>query len=220
MKQKQLFLSLIITVLALAAIPGNLIAQNLTGLWTGKIYTSEKTLPYEVAITEKDGKLSGYSYTTFNVKGEEMVAMKSVVVTKDKDDNIIIEDIDLVFNSFDEENPKQLKQTNTLQLEVVNDKKMLLIGKFKTFKTEKFRSMSGGVRLRKDSIIEQPKLVAKLDEMDLSKSLSFLPPKTAPVETAVAKNDKPVPEKPVVVQKEVTAAPTPKTTPATKPATT
>lgn len=154
-------------------------SQNLTGMWTGKIYTTEKTLPYEVVISEQGGKLSGFSYTTFNVKGEEMVAMKSIIVKQEKN-NIIIEDVDLVFNSFDEESPKQLKQTNTLELEIVNEKTMLLVGKFKTLKTEKFRSMSGGIRLRKDSIIEQPKLIAKLEEMDLKKSLSFIAPPTPP----------------------------------------
>lgn len=177
MKTKYLLSKRLLIKLAIIAFfPINVFSQDLTGTWTGKVYTTDKTLPYEVVISEKDGKLSGFSYTTFNVKGEEMVAMKSIIVRKEKD-NIIIEDQDLVFNSFDEESPKQLKQTNTMQLEV-NGKTMILTGKFKTFKTKEFRSMTGGVRLRKDSIIEQPKLIAKLDEMDLSKSLSFLEPPT------------------------------------------
>src|SRR6187549_2009227 len=88
-----------IIVIIIAFLPLQLFSQNLTGMWTGKIYTAEKTLPYEVVISEKDGKLSGFSYTTFTVKGEEMVAMKSIIVKTEKD-NIIIEDVDLVFNSF------------------------------------------------------------------------------------------------------------------------
>ncbi len=213
MKQKKLPLNLLLKFIIPVLLPLNLFAQNLVGIWTGKIYTTEKTLPYEVVISEKDGKLSGYSYTTFTVKGEEMVAMKSLVVTKDKDNNIIMEDIDLVFNSFDEESPKQLKQTNTLELEIVNDKTMLLIGKFKTFKTEKFRSMTGGIRLRKDSIVEQPKLIAKLDEMDLKKSVSFLAP-PPPQEETIAKVEKNVTEieKPKPVEKEVAAPTTAKAT--------
>lgn len=183
--KKQYRTHFLVSIYLLMLFPYSGFSQNLVGMWTGKIYTSEKTLPYEVAISEKDGKLSGYSYTTFNVKGEEMVAMKSIVVLQDGKGNIVIEDQDLVFNSFDEESPKQLKQTNTLKLEIVNDKTMLLLGTFKTLKTKQFRSMTGGIRLRKDSIIEQPKLVAKLDEMDLSKSLTFLPAKEEP-QTAVA----------------------------------
>ncbi|MFT3911737.1 MAG: hypothetical protein QM737_20100 [Ferruginibacter sp.] len=199
--------------------PLNLFSQNLVGMWTGKIFTSEKTLPYEVVISEKDGKLSGYSYTTFNVKGEEMVAMKSIIVKQEKD-KIIIEDVDLVFNSFDEESPKQLKQTNIMMLDVVNDKTMIMTGKFETLKTKLYRAMKGNVRLRKDSIVEQPKLVAKLDEMELTKTVSFLAPKEE-TETLVAKVDKPVtePEKPKEPEKPVTSPPVAKTTvPVTKPA--
>lgn len=188
------------------------VAQNMTGLWTGKIYTTDKTLPYEVAISEKDGKLSGFSYTTFNVKGEEMVAVKSVVLRKEKD-KYIIEDEDLVFNSFDEESPKQLKQTNTMELEIVNDKTMILVGKFKTLKTKEFRSLSGGVRLRKDSIIEQPRLIAKLEEMDLSKNLSFLQPPTPPEDLAkLEKTVAPV-APPVTIPKETMAPAVVKTNP-------
>ncbi len=199
-------------LLIILLLPTAVFSQDLTGLWTGKVYTTDKTLPYEVAISQKDGKLVGFSYTTFTVKGEEMVAVKSIVVRKEKD-NIIIEDEDLVFNSFDEESPKQLKQTNTLVL-TVNGSTMLLTGNFKTLKTKQFRSLTGGIRLRKDSIIEQPRLIAKLDEMNLSKSLSFIAPKSEPetaiariekVETAVVKVDEEVKEKSVVAAAKATA---------------
>ncbi|MEO8772167.1 MAG: hypothetical protein ABI402_18855 [Ferruginibacter sp.] len=181
---RRLFLIIIIA----AMFPLHLFSQDLTGMWTGKIYTTEKTLPYEVAISEKDGKLSGFSYTTFTVKGEEMVAMKSIIV-KQENGKVIIEDADLVFNSFDEESPKQLKQTNIMELET-DGKTMIMYGKFQTLKTKQFRSMTGNVRLRKDSIIEQPKLIAKLDEMELSKSLSFVAQPEAPKED-IAKQDVP-----------------------------
>ena len=172
--------TLFLIIIVASIFPLHLFSQDLTGMWTGKIYTTEKILPYEVAISEKDGKLSGFSYTTFTVKGEEMVAMKSIIV-KQENGKVIIEDADLVFNSFDEESPKQLKQTNTMELEV-DGKTMILYGKFQTLKTKQFRSMTGNVRLRKDSIIEQPKLIAKLDEMELSKSLSFIPQPETPKE--------------------------------------
>ena len=221
MKTKTFYRQLFIcNLVILSLVPTTMFSQNLVGMWTGKVYTTDKNLPYEVAISEKNGKLTGYSYTTFTVKGEEMVAVKSIEVRKEKG-KIIIEDEDLVFNSFDEESPKQLKQTNTLELEVVNDKTMLLIGTFKTLKTKTFRSLSGGVRLRKDSIIDDPRLIAKLDEMDLSKSLSFLqPPVTASAESDVATLDKvsTAIEKPTAVPPIAAPAPTIKApAPATRP---
>ena len=209
---------ILIKLIMIFLFPTQLFSQNLVGLWTGKVYTTDKTLPYEVAISEKDGKLSGFSYTTFTVKGEEMVAVKSIVVRKEKN-NIIIEDEDLVFNSFDEESPKQLKQTNTLQLEIVNDKTMLLLGKFKTLKTKEFRSLTGGIRLRKDSIIENPRLIAKLDEMELSKSLSFMQPKAEP-QADIAKLDKVIVEAaiPALPEKEIISPTLTTSAPVTRPA--
>ena len=44
-------------------LPLKLFAQDITGVWTGTLYndTTKQYLKYELAISEYDGKLSGYS---------------------------------------------------------------------------------------------------------------------------------------------------------------
>lgn len=48
-------------------LPLKLFSQDIEGVWTGAIYndTTRKYIPYEIAITESKGKLSGFSHTTF-----------------------------------------------------------------------------------------------------------------------------------------------------------
>ena len=48
-------------------LPLQLFSQELEGVWTGTIYndTTKKYIPYEIAITESKGKISGYSHTVF-----------------------------------------------------------------------------------------------------------------------------------------------------------
>ena len=48
-------------------LPLKLFCQDLQGVWAGTIYndTTKKYIPYEIAISEVNGKLSGYSHTVF-----------------------------------------------------------------------------------------------------------------------------------------------------------
>ncbi len=164
--------------------------KDLTGVWAGFIKTSEKNLPYEIAISQVNGKLSGYSYTTFMVRGEEQVVVKCIKLRSEKG-NIIIEDDSLVYDNFDEEAPRELRQTSTLSLKA-NGPEMIMTGKFKTKKTSSFRQLSGEIRLRKDTIVEQAKLLPKLEKLNLSNSLSFVQ-KEATV-TASVKPPPPIPD--------------------------
>ena len=53
--------------LFLFMLPLNLLSQDITGVWTGDLYndTTQKFIRYELAISEENGKLSGYSHTIF-----------------------------------------------------------------------------------------------------------------------------------------------------------
>ena len=71
-------------------LPLQIYAQDITGLWTGFIHTTDKDLPYELAISENNGKLSGYSHTTFILNGVEEVGVKAVTI-KNKKGTILVE---------------------------------------------------------------------------------------------------------------------------------
>ena len=75
-------LNRMITILCL--LPLHLLAQNITGVWTGHIYSMESKLPYELVISEQDGRLNGYALTVFTVDGIENMGIKSIKLHQKK----------------------------------------------------------------------------------------------------------------------------------------
>ena len=65
-------------------LPLHLLAQDITGVWTGTLYndTTKQFLKYELAISEYDGKLSGYSHTIFVIDSVENIGVKSIKIKK------------------------------------------------------------------------------------------------------------------------------------------
>src|SRR5215212_4723833 len=81
-------------------LPLPICAQDITGLWKGFIHTTDKDLPYELAISESNGNFSGYSHTTFTLSGGiQEIGVKAVTI-KNKKGNVLVEDEALVFNDF------------------------------------------------------------------------------------------------------------------------
>ena len=114
--------------------PLRIFAQDITGLWKGFIHTTDKNLPYELAISENNGKLCGYSHTTFTLNGAEEIGVKAITI-KNKKGNVLVEDEALVFNDFSIAPVKGIRQFDYLVL-IVEDTLMMLNG---TFKTNKIR---------------------------------------------------------------------------------
>ena len=159
---------------------GHAIAQNsqngLSGIWKGYIKSTERKIPYELVISSNDGVFSGYSYTTFGVKSNT-VTMKKVLLTIEGS-RIIVYDDSLLYNTIQKDLPRQIVQVNTLELN--GD---LLTGSFVTQPPPGFKTAKGNVYLEKQSDKEETRLVAKLEEMELTDSISFL---QKPVITAKA----------------------------------
>ena len=178
--------------------------KEITGLWQGYVNTAEKKLPYELVIAEKDGKLMAYSLTSFTINNEEIISIKKMKITFDRE-RIIIADDDMLFNNFTIEAAKKIKQTNTL-LFSVEGLQRTLTGKFETKTNRALRPASGDVYLIKTEEPSQVKLMAKLEEMKLADDLSFSPkeplqPPAAPAVVSAA------PAPPPLVKTEAPVAP-------------
>ncbi len=167
--------------------------KDITGLWKGTVITRELNLPYELIITRHNGILTGYSHTTFTVRGEEIVSVKKLVVTFKKD-HIVIEDEDLLFNNFNEEAPKKIKQTNKVSLETTG-KVWRLYGTFEAKAPRMLKPADGTVELEKKDSPAGTKLYAKLGELNLSNTISFAFTESDNQTETVAVVDKPVIEK-------------------------
>ena len=156
--------------MCLVAQPVTLSPKQITGLWKGYITTQELRVPYELVFSEENGKITGWSYTTFSVRGSEIVTMKKLAVSFTG--GVITEDDDNVYNNFPQEQLKQIKQVNTLSLEEAATSSKL-IGTFKTITPRSLKPAKGTVFLERKNTPDSSRLIAKMDELDLTRTLSF-----------------------------------------------
>lgn len=155
--------------------PLQLFAQDITGLWKGVLYndTTQKTLRYEIAISQKGKKLYGYSYTFFIYEDKVYQGLKKVKIKKEND-KIIIEDDGLIAHNYPIPPNKNVRQLNVLTL-LIEDSVMKMIGPFSTNRTKEFYSLTGSVEVKKrNDFYKQSALIPHLEELGLAKNLSFI----------------------------------------------
>lgn len=152
------------------------LAQDITGLWKGIMHndTTGKDLRYEIAISEYKGKLSGFSHTFFIVDDREYYGVKKVKVRR-QEDKIIIEDKELITHNYPVAPAKGVRQLNILTLKVL-DSTMTLSGPYTTNRTKEYRALTGNIRVQRKNNYHQSALVPHLEELGLSKELSFIVP--------------------------------------------
>jgi hypothetical protein len=166
---KKILLINIFLVMVISLVQG----QDFTGIWKGKIMTTDKFLPYELAISDSNGVLSGYSYTTYTVNSMEMVAVRRIKVRVEG--NMLLTDDDgLLYDNFQDKIAKKIRQHNKLTFEM-NGQTPVLKGSFETEKTKDLRSASGDIVLSKTPEIDKTDVGKKLAEMNLYRDLSFVP---------------------------------------------
>ena len=66
-------------------IPVHLFAQEITGIWTGYLKTTDNTLPFELAISaEGKENYGGYSHTVFTFNGIDNIGVKTIKLKNKK----------------------------------------------------------------------------------------------------------------------------------------
>lgn len=148
--------------------------RDITGLWKGSLYndTTKKNLPYEIAISEEKGKLSGYSYTLFDIDGKKELGVKRIKI-KIKNDHLIIEDVELISNNYSAPPPRKVRQQSVVNL-LVNDTAIQLTGKWSTNQTREYSSLTGSLQLKRALDFRLLALFEKLVELKLDQDLSFV----------------------------------------------
>ncbi|MEO9144112.1 MAG: hypothetical protein ABI237_01020 [Ginsengibacter sp.] len=189
--------------------PATLCAQDISGVWVGHLYndTTKQSLHYELAISEDNGKPSGYSHTTFVVDStKKEVGVKEVKI-KSKDGHYYIIDDKFVYDNYSTPPVKGIKVYSFLTLSE-NDSAEVLSGIWRTNGTKIYRPLTGTVFLekKKKEKPEETLIVAKLAQLGLSDKLSFLPPSFAS-NNMLAINNKPnTPEKTIQTPVEASGA--------------
>lgn len=169
---------------------------DITGLWKGTMYndTTQLNYRYEIAISEKKGKLYGYSHTYFILDDKEYHGVKKIKIRRDGDE-IITQDVELIANNYPVKPPKGVHVINILKFEVRNNI-MTLSGKFETNRTKEYAPATGFVQVERKNDFRQSALVPHLEELGLVKNLSFVDEykehETQTKTAAVAKAEQPV----------------------------
>jgi hypothetical protein len=167
------------TILIILLLPFHVLAQDLTGIWAGTIRTAGNDLPFELVISDDNGKLSGYTLMIFTMKGGENIGIKSVRI-KNKNGNVSLEDGELIYNNYSSP-PKRVKLFGELSL-FKRDSVAGLSGKFKTksmdFRSQDNNDFSGTIELERKNISAQTRLIRMLGQLNLLNTLSFLRVKT------------------------------------------
>lgn len=182
-------------------------SEDIVGLWSGLMYndTTQLNYRYEIAISEKNGNLSGYSHTFFILGDKEYYGVKKLKITREGN-KLITQDVKLVDNNYPIKPPKGVYVINVLNFEMKKDVPMLS-GIFETNRTKQFAPATGYIHVEKKADLSKSALVSHLQKLGLAGELSFVEEEKAPVavvKTKPAEKERPVekiftkPENPVV----------------------
>jgi len=168
--------------------PAWILAQDITGVWTGYIKTPGSQLEYELAISSGDKWLSGYSLIIYPKDGIENIGIKKAKIRQGKKE-IYFEDGELVYDNFITQ-PRRVKMFGNLTL-VLKDTLMILQGNFSTRSLDfrDTRTYSGEVYLEKTFRPLASKLLVTMDEINFVHNLSFVKKEKVKATKKPAAND-------------------------------
>ena len=155
------------------SLPIWLSAQDITGVWTGYIKTPGSQLEYELAISNGEKILSGYSLIIYPKDGIENIGIKKAKIKQGKKE-IYFEDGELVYDNFTTQ-PRRVKMFGNLTL-IKKDTLLILQGNFSTRSLDfrDTRTYSGEVYLQKTARPLSSKMLITLDEINLVHNFSFI----------------------------------------------
>jgi hypothetical protein len=159
--------------LLLCFLPLSIYAQDITGVWKGYLKTPGNQLSYELAISQSNDKLNGYSLIVYVNDGIENTGIKSAKL-KRKNRDISFEDGELVYDNFTSPGVRS-KMFASLLLQI-KDSLMILTGKFYTRSLDMRdrRTYSGEIYLEKEKPWAVSRMLSKLEELNLLHTLSFM----------------------------------------------
>lgn len=171
--------------------------EDITGMWYGQITindTQTVSLPYEIAVSESKGRLTGYSRIVFHANGKDEAGVQNISIRREGN-KIIMEDEGFIDHNFSVSPTKNVKKTVIAEL-TTTDSEMILEGSWSTNRTRTYKSYQGVIVLKRKIEFKKLELFKSLDTLKLVSKLSF---KDRP-ETVAEVAAKPVEKKPEPVQ--------------------
>ena len=165
---KNLYLSLLIIL----AFPFSLLAQNMHGIWTGTLVndSTHRYQDFELGLSEYKGKITGYSYTTF-INNDTFYCSVKRIKAERKDGNLVVEDVEMIWNNFPQRASKGVKQTTTFPL--INDSTIdISKGRWSTNQTRKYYSIGGSAAVKEKKDDEESELLSHLQELNVKSDIA------------------------------------------------
>ena len=171
-------------------------AQSLNGVYTGVLTNDSTTIrkdqSFEMALTEYNGKVYGYAYSTFIINDTLYYIVKRVK-GKINGDICEVEDDEVITHNFPQKPEKKVFVTYTLRRNA-SDSVWRLDGNWKTNLTKRYYAISGKVEAKEEKDLSKSKLYEHLGDLDLQKTLTLNKPKEKtpekkPVKGKEDKND-------------------------------
>lgn len=139
--------------------------QDITGLWKGTMYndSTQQSLQYEIVISKKNGKYTGFSHTWFLADGKKYYGIKKINVRVAKDGKIIMQDAKLIEENYPILPDKHVYQLNVLDLANRGDE-TVLNGLFVTNRSKYYKEFTGQISVKKVNPLSQSDLVQFLQK--------------------------------------------------------
>lgn len=168
-------------------------AQSLTGLWTGTIHNDSvsvrKDQSFEIALTEKDGKVTGFSRNEFIVNDTLYTIVKKVKGTI-KGNICEVTDKEVISYNFPGKLEKGISVTSTFLLDPVKNSWYLSHWKTNAIR-KKYYSVGGKMNMEPEKDLRVSKLIAHLEELNQANTLTIYREQTeAPVTVRLARPEK------------------------------
>jgi hypothetical protein len=141
----------LILILAVICCPVFAFCQDITGLWKGTMYndSTKQSLEYEVVISKENGKLTGYSHTSYMIDGNKYYGVKKLNVRIAKDGKIVMQDAKWLENNYTGEQQKNVIQLNVLDF-ASSGEQHFMDGPFVTNRTKGHSTLTGRLSLKKE----------------------------------------------------------------------
>lgn len=168
-------------------------------------------IDFEMVLEQKEGKINGYLYRLFIVN--DSLIYNTVRVTARVSGNmLIVEDDESVSRNFDERANRKIKAAYFFNLNPKQPDADTMSGEWTTSRfRNKYMSISGRVKVKKEPFYETTQLFKRLEEKQLHRSIAFVPgfkvadvavnkPKSNPA-PAATKTEEPVKQEPTIFSK-------------------
>ena len=161
-----------LSLLTILAFPFSLLAQNIHGIWTGTLVndSTHRYQDFELGLSEYNGKITGYSYTTF-INNDTFYCSVKRIKAERRDGNLVVEDVEMVWNNFPQKSAKGVKQTTTFPL--VNDTTFdISKGRWSTNQTKKYYSIGGSAAVKEKKDDDESELLTHLQELNVKTDIA------------------------------------------------